>query len=131
MKLKNYHQKFIDELLHKEVADFDVGGFTVSVYVLENGHALHLKTSVYNGHNYIPPSVREGLNSQPPFSYGALSAKLTLSEESFQIHLNYRTELSSFESHKFFNLLDEYSWLAHQWRDFFDDQDRKDLIYVK
>lgn len=103
----------------------------ISITVVEDGEKLLFSTTVYSGDNYVPPSVRACLTCKPPFRVPFSHTHLNLNEEEFRIQLSasYRTEHLSPDALQ--DLIDDFAWMAEEWRYYLDENDRNDLIYVR
>jgi hypothetical protein len=53
-----------------------------------------------------------------------------LSEESFQVTLRYTGSTDNLNTESFRVLLEEYAWLADEWRLLLDEQDRNDRVHI-
>lgn len=125
-------QKLFHQIVHKDVGSISLNGSTIAVRVFEQDSLLSLTTPVYKGGNYIPPSVRRCVSEKnPPFASDLIKTYLTLNEENFEITLNYMGLLESLDRKKFKDLLEEFSWIAEEWRGYLDEHDRHDLIHVR
>ncbi|WP_041941950.1 hypothetical protein [Waddlia chondrophila] len=122
--------RLLQELSHAEQAQIYLNGFAVSVHMLECGSRLTLSTPVYCGGNYIPNSVRESLRKKAPFDRLDIQTFLEIDEEDFSIMLIYQGECAPSGYGGIVDLLEDFSWLAEKWRDYLDEQDKNDLIYV-
>ena len=124
-------KKLIHQLVHKDMGLIHVNGSNITVRVFEQDARLSLATSVYSGGNYIPKSVRTSLTGQVPFDQHRISTFLTIDEPNYQIFLNFQGMLQTVDKRKFRELLEEFSWLAEEWRLYLDEHDRHDLIHVR
>jgi len=120
----------ITELKLNQKADINFQGSEVHLEMREDGDKIHFLTSVYDGGNYIPPSVRSGIKQKVPFEDTSFSSYLTIDEEHFQIHLHH-DEPSRTSTGRLFNQIDRFCFLAEEWRDFLDRNDRSDLVPVR
>jgi hypothetical protein len=130
MAIEDNLKGLIHQLVHKDLGNIQVNGANVSVCVFEQDSKLSLSTIVYYGGNYIPKSVRKSLSSPVPFSKKNIKTYLLVDELNFHITLNYLDSLESLDREKFKILLEEFSWQAEEWRYFFDEHDRQDLIHI-
>lgn len=106
-------------------------GTTISFRLFDQGEKIVLQTPVFEGHDYIPPSVRKGMTSKLPIHNQAFRTYLTLDEEKFRIILNYVGNAELYDIPFFHQLLEEFTFIAEEWREFFDNDGKKDLIYVR
>lgn len=123
-------KRLVLDLSKQNHAEVELSGFTIAIDSYEQGSWISLSTTVYRGGDYIPPSVRRCLIDKPLFLRGALNAELKLYEESYLIKLSYLTNLNSIDSPEFFHVLEDFRWLAGKWRDYIDENDQNDLVYV-
>ena len=124
-------QKLIHQLVHKDMGNIHINGSNITVRVFEQDEKLALRTSVYNGGNYIPKSVRTSLTQPVPFNHTQLQSYLTIDEPHYEIHLNYLGQIEKIDRIKFRELLEEFSYLAEDWRFYLDEHDRHDLVHVR
>lgn len=120
----------IAELRQKQRADITFQGNEIHLELMEDGEKIHFLTSVYEGGNYIPPSVRNGIKQKVPFQDSSFKAYLTIDEEHFQIHLHH-DEPARTNTSTLFSQIDHFSFLAEEWRDYLDRNDKNDLIPVR
>jgi len=130
MLIEKEINRLMRELSHAEQAQIHLNGFAVSVNVLDHGSRLTLTTPVYYGGNYIPKSVRKSLESKAPFDRLGIPTSLEIDEDDFSISLNYNGESTPVGYSGIVDLLEDFSWLAERWRDYLDEQDKNDLIFV-
>lgn len=124
-------QKIFQDLVANEQAQIFLSGSDVSVRVFDNSTKISLTTPVYFGGNYIPQSVRSGIVKTPPFERSqAIKTSLAVDEDSFRVFLNYIGTTEILNNAKFASLLEDFCYLAEEWRIYLDEQDRNDRIYV-
>ncbi len=124
-------RKFIHQLVKEEVAKINLGNSELTVHVLDNTTKIALSSTVYFGGNYIPKSVRQCLTRKPSFEIDHIKTYHTLDEENCNITLNYLGGLAHLNKRMFVDLLEEFSWLADEWRLYLDEHDKNDLIHVR
>lgn len=124
-------QKIYSQLAHETPVQVRVDGFDILVRVLDNTSKLSLITPVYFGGNFIPKSVRKCLSEKASFTRDHVSTFFSIDEEHFTIYLHYLGGLESVYSTRLGFLLDEFSYLANEWRLYLDEHDRNDLIHVR
>lgn len=124
-------RKLIHQLVKEDVAHITLGGSDVLVHTFDNSTKISLSTIVYFGGNFVPLSVRKCLSSKPAFENGHLKTTLALDEEHFQITLNYVGGLDHLNKRMFIDLLEEFSWVADEWRLYLDEHDKNDLVHVR
>lgn len=129
-------EKKLMHLLHSlskedEYATITIGDFDILVCVFDLSSKVSLQTPVYHGGNYIPKSVRQALSQKALFPrQSEILTHLTIDEKHFTVLLNYSGPLSESNRTSFKELLEEFSLIAEKWRDYLDEQDRNDLVYV-
>jgi len=124
-------KKLLDSLALQEVAQVSFGGTDILIRVFDDSTKLALTTPIYVGGNFIPLSVREGLKSKPPFDKVPFETTLHVDEDGFQISLNFVGSLDFHGGHHFVSLLEDFSWLAGEWRHYLDGHDKRDLVHVR
>lgn len=130
MLIEKEINKLLSELSSTEQAQIHLNGFAVSVNMLDHGSRLTLATPVYYGGNYIPKSVRQSLKKKAPFDRLGIATFLEVNEDDFSISLKYKGDCDPVGCSGFVDLLEDFSWLAEKWRDYLDEQDKNDLVYV-
>jgi hypothetical protein len=123
-------QHILNQLSEGEATKVSLGGSDIFIRSIDNASKLSLITSVYYGGNYIPSSVRRCLSHKFPF-YPSMRTYLTLDESNFQIHLHYLGSIESLNQAHFKELIEEFSWIADEWRVYLDEHDKNDLVYVR
>lgn len=123
-------KKVFRELIQQRRVELTLGSAKMFLSIKDDNSAYLLTSLVYNGGNYIPSSVRACLNKKAPFDHHRIETHLTVDEENFQIFLNLEGPLAQFKSPYFQDLLEEFCWLADEWREYLDQHDKNDLIYV-
>lgn len=129
MVLEQEFANAIQELVKHEYASLAIGESQVHIHVLESTKKLSLSTTVYQGENYIPDSVRQAMLHQSPFAR-RIHTFLRLEEPVFVIQLRYLGDLESISKKEFRSLLEEFAAIADEWRTYLDDHDTKDRIHV-
>lgn len=121
----------LDELKHRGAAEINYLGSEVDARYGVDSARLSLTTMVYRGGSFVPQSVRDCLYETPPLPPTDISTSLQLDEKSGQIHLQYVGALEPFDSHYFVHILEQFCFLADEWRTIIDENDKRDLIHVR
>lgn len=124
-------RKLLHRLIKDALAQITLGASEVSVYVYDNATKISLSTPIYFGSNFIPFSVRKCLSQKPTFERGYIKTFLYIDEPNFQISLNYVGSLEDLNKRMFVDLLEEFGWLADEWRIYLDEHDKNDLVHVR
>jgi hypothetical protein len=103
----------------------------LTVHVSDANNRLSLAAPVYQGDQYIPPSVRQCVKNTPPFTSFLTRTYLTINENDYQISLHYQAHEDHLNDTKFGHIIDEFSELAEAWKRYLDDNEKKDLIHVR
>ena len=131
MLIENDIKKLFSDLIHYHVAEVSYAGSNLTLKVGEQGQKLSLSAPVYWGGNYIPKSVRTCIAKRGPFDEGIIPTHLSLDEERFEITLHYIGEAEFVNPSKFGALIEEFSFLANEWREWLDEHDKNDLVHVR
>jgi hypothetical protein len=127
-------QKELKKLFHRlskdDFAEVEMGGSNVLVRVFDQKSTLSLSTPVYFGGNFIPKSVRHCISMKAPFIHNGIKTTLSVDEENFKIYLNYLGLTDNLNGDRFNDLLEEFAWLADEWRFYLDENDKNDLIHI-
>jgi hypothetical protein len=124
-------KKIFHQLIKDDVAQIAVGGTDITIRVLEDASKFSLSTPVYFGGNFIPKSVRHCVTHKTSIPNERIKTHLTLDEAKFQVFLNYIGEVENIQRYGFGALLEEFSWVADEWRLILDEHDRNDLVHVR
>lgn len=122
-------KKLFHQLIHGADGHITLGGSDITVHMFEQASKFALSTSVYEGGNFIPKSVRTSLSHKGPFS--PLRTTFNVDENNFLISLNYLGHTDSLTDNSFIELLEEFGDLADQWRTYLDEHGKNDLIHVR
>lgn len=120
----------IEELKLKQRIRITFKGNEIFLEMKEDGDRIHFLTSVFEGENYIPPSVRNAIKQKVPFMDNFFKAYLTIDEAQFKVLLHH-DEPSQTASTDLFSQIDRFSFLAEEWRDFLDRNGKGDLVPVR
>lgn len=131
MIVEKEFRKLVHQLVKEEIAQITLGNSLVTVHVLDNATKISLSSTVYFGGNFIPKSVRKCLTQTPAFDKGAIITYLSVDEDNFSITLNFLGGLDHLNKRMFVDLLEEFSFLADEWRLHLDEHDKNDLIHVR
>ncbi len=129
MLLESDLRKLFKQLMNNDQAQIALFGTDITIRMFDSSK-LSLTAPVYNGGNYIPSSVRKCVSQRSPF-HSDIKTNLVIDENKFEVDLNYSGRLESINSEVFSHLLEEFSWLAGEWKHFLDEHDRNDLVHVK
>jgi len=124
-------KKLFQQLLQNEHAHITVGATDITIRIFDKATLFSLATEVYFGGNFIPKSVRASAEKPATFARGGIKTFLTIDEKAFKIYLNYMGRLDNMNNEGFRLLLEDFSWLAEQWRLYLDKHDKNDLIHVR
>lgn len=130
MIVEKEFRKLVHQLVKEEIAQIILGNSELTVHVLDNATKISLSSTVYFGGNFIPKSVRKCLSQTPSFQIGLIKTFLIADEDNYRISLNYLGGLNHLNKRMFVDLLEEFSWLADEWRLYLDEHDKNDLIYI-
>ncbi len=130
MLLEKELKKIFHQLAHQETAKIALGGSDITVRVFDHSSKISLVSPVYNGGNFIPKSVRQCLIKNPPFQEVSIKTNLSIDESKFQINLHYFGNVNHMNQQNFVDLLEEFSWMAEEWRLYLDENDKNDLIHI-
>lgn len=129
--MQNELKKLFHQLIQEDMAQIELGGSNITVRVLDHASTFSLSTPVYFGGNFIPKSVRRCVSLKAPFNLENIKTHLSVDELNFKVILHYLGSLDHLNGEKFKELLEEFSWLAEEWRLYLDEHDKNDLVHVK
>lgn len=127
---KDLH-KILSQLAGGDAIRIPFEGSDMLLRFVDDASKLSLITSVYEGGNYIPSSVRRCLSHRPAFSHNSMRTFLRLDEQNFRVDLHYLGHAESLDQRHFRELIENFSLLAQQWRLYLDEHDKNDLIHVR
>lgn len=122
-------QKLFQNLAYREAAFITVGSVEILVRSIEDGKQLVITTPIYSGGNYIPSKVRHAvaLNS---IQSKLIHPKLIIDEDKFEIYLRYTADKPEISLEALKEDLEEFAWLAEEWRIILDEEDRNDRVHI-
>lgn len=119
-------------LTHDKTAAIEIGGTTVTIRLIgHSASAFCFSTVIYNGDNYIPKSVRACAGQRAPFAFKEAKGVVSIDEKRCNIYLSYIGSFDHLNSRTLNPLLEQFAWVAEEWRHLLDEQDRNDLVYVR
>ena len=121
----------INKIKTSETVDILSGIHPIQVHFSPDTETLVFKTSVYQGYNFIPFSVRDCLVERPRSTHTHLATFLYVNEDDYRVSLHYRGNAEDLEKDRFPSLIEEFEHVAEEWRRVLDDYDKRDLIHVK
>lgn len=119
------------ELVDHEWVEMNLQGNPVSIQILDNASKLMLTAPVYTGSNYIPKSVRKSISEAVPFDQHMIRTYMHVIEDQYKIILHYLGRVEDLNHNNFHQILEEFCFLAEEWREFLDRHDKNDLIHIK
>lgn len=132
MLLEKDLKKLFSQLIHNDVGTITLGNSDVKIRVFDKASKIALSSLVYTGSNFIPSSVRKSIRQSTPFQRQTkIKTSLSIDEDNFQIGLNYLGSLENLNNHTFKEVLEEFGWIADEWRLYLDENDKNDLIHVR
>ncbi len=123
-------RQWVGGLKEDGVSTVVVFGNPISVSVVDHGTKLFLASSVFEGGNYIPQSVRGCLIREAPFGSSYIKTFFKVDENHFSVSLHYVGSLDQLKDAEFRNLLEEFGYLTEEWRLYLDEHDKNDLVHI-
>lgn len=130
MVLSKELKRLFSHLLQEDATEISIDGVNISIQAIDRGTKIFLSAPIYLGGNYIPKSVRKSLNERVPFDQKIIPTFTEINESNFQISLNFSGQTSHLTQQSLQNILDEFGWLANQWRQYLDENDKNDLVHI-
>lgn len=132
MLIEKELEKIFHDLVTLDKTQVFLSENDVTISSFDHASKLILTTPIYFGGNYIPQSVRHGITKTPPFERcQTIKTFFTVDEGNFRIFLNFRGTTDDMNNKKFIHLLEDFCYLADEWRIYLDEHDKNDLIYIK
>lgn len=130
MVAKQMFDQALQELVKSERTTISVGDYVVYIRMHEGGSIVTLSTTVYKGSGFIPDSVRQAM-SHPFPAMRPFHTDLRLNESEHSIYLHFRGSLEGLSKKDFLRLIEEFTVIADEWNQWFDDHDQRDRIHVR
>lgn len=125
-------KKLIDSLVDHDLAAISIDGNEIFVHLIQDGSKLSLAAQLWQGSNYIPASIRSGVQATlSPLNGGPFAPTLIINEQLFQIYLYYVEPIEELSHHQLAAILQEFSLVTSYWRHYLDDQDKRDRIFIR
>jgi hypothetical protein len=124
-------RRLFNQLISNNVAHIELSGANVTVRIFDDASKVSFSTPIYLGGNFIPKSVRHCVSHKAPFDDKLFKTFVSIDEPNYKISLNYLGVMEGFDNQTFKKLLEEYTWLAEEWRYYLDEHDKNDLIHVR
>ncbi|MBA3957335.1 MAG: hypothetical protein H0X51_02915 [Parachlamydiaceae bacterium] len=123
-------KRLFQQLVQDDTVHIAVDGVDVLVRVFDHASKLFLSATVYTGGNFIPQSVRKTVGLHAPFMRDEqIKTYITVDDNHYLININYIGKMDCY-SDSLRQLLEEFSWLAEQWRSYLDERGKQDLIHI-
>lgn len=130
MLLENDLKRIFKQLVNDDVAYVQVGESDITIHLRDGASKLVLVVPVFIGDDFIPKSVRECIKHKAPFSQSYIKTNFSIDEKHFRIMLSYVGKMEDLNHSTFKDLLEEFGWLADEWRSFLEDHGKQDLVHV-
>lgn len=131
MVVQQVVQKLLHNLVLRESSIIVISGIEILVRLNNRGEEILLSTPVYNGGNYIPNKVREAVANKKLIKSELMNIELITDEDKFEIILQYKDRADHLDLRKFKEDLEEFAWLAEEWRFRLDEEDHNDRLHVR
>lgn len=125
------YERLFEELSINDFSQIFLNGMAITVKIFDQGAKLALATSVYEGGNYIPQSVRRCLSEKNVIKNAHINTFLKVDEEQYQISLNYLGYADHLTTEGFQLLVEEFNEQADEWRLYLDEHDKHDLVHIR
>lgn len=123
-------KKLFKYLHDRNSAQIRLMGSDIWVAIDQNS-VISLVTEVYFGGNFIPKSVRSSIITKPYFDRETIPTSLSIDEEHFKIFLKYHDKIEHLNQRTLIDVLEEFSYLADEWKLYLDEHDKNDLVYTR
>jgi len=130
MLIEQEVQRLFTELVQYDRTQIELGGEVVTITTFDNGAKFLLSTPVFKGGSYIPQSVRHCLSKGLQIGDGSIRCFPKIEEEQFTVYLHYLGVTRGLNPDRFRELLEEFAWIADEWRYLLDEHGKRDLIHV-
>lgn len=120
----------VHQLLNGQVMHVSFGEFALTIHYVDENSKIVITTPVFNGGNYIPPSVRCSISHRGPGFHSKIRSYLTVDEGHFQVVLNYLGQAENLKQDELKLLLEEFNYIAEEWREYLEQHGKNDLIRI-
>ena len=124
-------KKALDRLNSGNTVEFVYEGSPVMAQLVDESSKIILSSTVYNGVSYIPKSVRTSLANKQTFLNPHIRTFLTVDESRFCVFLNYIGHSNAITDDNLTKLFFEFGKIAEKWRNYLDENDKKDLLPIR
>lgn len=131
MTVQHEVQKLFHSLIHRESGIIVVGGSEILVRMIDHGEKIKLTTPVYCGGNYMPAKVRQAASNKNLIRSDFINYELIIKEQTFEVILVYVEDTHALDLKRLKEDLEEFAWLADEWRLLLDQEDHNDRIHVR
>ncbi len=121
----------VDYLIHRGKVEVPAHGSRILVEFSARTELLSFQSTVYQGQDYVPPSVRLCLSPSFRGPASSLLTSLELHKETYSVSLHFSDTIPHLTHDLLMSLLEEFGWLAEEWRQVFDDHDKRDLVHIR
>ncbi len=106
-------------------------GFEIELQLNERRDRLFFMTSVFDGGDYIPLSVRQCLKEGALTSFDRTGRiTLKIDESGYRVLLSYEVQFTSDGVSSLDSLLNEFLLVASDWSSLLNDRGNRDLVYI-
>lgn len=130
MLLEDQYSDVVEELLNKGFASLELGCGEVFITLLSHKNKIQLSGTIFFSQGYIPPRVRAALSHPPKESCSKSFVTTTHIEENNNISLLHLGICFHPTVKDIKKTLDAFCSAVYLWREYLDDEGRKDLIPV-
>ncbi len=131
MLLEKNLKRLLSQLDHDDIVQIPYGEHELTLKVFDNASKVLLSTPVYFGGNFIPSSVRKCASQKHPFhGQPEIKTSLYIDESKFKITLSYLDDMNNLKSVNFSKIIEEFEFIADEWRVVLDENDKNDLVHV-
>lgn len=130
MLVKEEIQQLLHQLRRGNTVSIPFDDSIVIARFARDSSELSLSALIYNGNNYIPPSVRDCLSQKVSFLPPSMQTFFSVEEGSFQVTLHYLEEAEGITQEELQELVEEFGLIAEKWRLYLEDREKSDLVYV-
>lgn len=130
MLLKNEINELVKKFSREHLPKVSLGEHSITIDAYDQRGKVSLSTLVYFGENYIPKSVRQSVLAKHPFEMPFVPTELLIDEKHFKVYLQGIGQVGEMDRQKFVCFLEDFNDLAEKWREYLDERDQNDIVYV-
>jgi hypothetical protein len=126
----NELEELVFQLFMDLEANVIVNGEQLRITLSKDMKELKLSTIVFHGDDFVPLSVRKAIKAKSIFNISLITTQLAIDESNHDVRLEFTQNLDESGFEGFEEWLEDYFWIASEWRYILEKHGREDLVFV-